>query len=33
MPAGMLSVQKLSGRPTTTVSMPASMAVAAVAMP
>src|SRR5580692_2103312 len=33
MPSGMLSVQKPSGRPTTTVSMPASMALAAVAMP
>ena len=33
MPAGMLSVQKLSGRPTTTVSIPASIACAAVAIP
>jgi hypothetical protein len=33
MPAGMFSVQKLSGYPTTTVSMPASMAFAAVAIP
>ena len=33
MPSGMLSVQKPRGRPTTTVSIPCSMALAAVEMP